>query len=72
LIQDDLGAAKHAIAVNFRSNVVYDGYNREPMPLIQISFDVACGIGRNYVGVYIVMEVTSLVRGKRKGKDRFY
>jgi hypothetical protein len=68
LIQDDLGAAKHAIAVNFRSKVVYDGYNHEPMPLIQNSFDVACGIGRKCVGVNIVMEVTSLVRGKRKRK----
>jgi hypothetical protein len=68
LIQDDLGAAKHAIAVNIKSKLVYDGYGIDPMPLTQSSFDVACGVGCKCIGVNIVMAVTSLGYGRRKRK----
>lgn len=33
LIQDDMQATKHAVAVDFKLKLVYDGYSSQPMEL---------------------------------------
>jgi hypothetical protein len=65
LIQDDMQATKHAVAVDFKLKLVYDGYSSQPMELTQESLDIACGIGRKCTGIGIVMEVTSQRKRKR-------
>ena len=70
LIQDDLGAVKHAVAVDCKSKLVYDGYDSVPMPLTKESFDIACGIGCQCIGVNIVMAVALCGNGKKKRKRK--
>jgi hypothetical protein len=66
LLQDDLGSERHAVSINFESQLVYDGYWSQPRLLSKSTFDLACGIGRQCKGIKILMKVEATKKKKRK------